>query len=54
MEDEQQVARDVRFITLLDVTLQLTQEQRKPFLYQACATAVLGLCEPAGETPSYL
>ena len=20
----------------------------------ACATAVLGLCEPAGETPSYL
>ena len=23
-------------------------------LYQACGTAVFGLCEPAGETPSYL
>ena len=24
------------------------------WLYQACGTAVFGLCEPAGLTPSYL
>ena len=24
------------------------------WLYQACGIAVFGLCEPAGDTPSYL
>src|SRR5438105_3603783 len=36
MEDSIQVDHDVRFITLLDATLHLAPDQRRPFLRQAC------------------